>query len=69
MLPTSRFCFLDPCATTFFVDWDKTADDSVAVLTNLIGERSTQSQDFCVRWARHDVGSRDTPQADPSLVG
>ena len=65
---SARFCFLDPRATTFFVDWDKTADDSVAVLRaeagrnphdqdlmNLIGELSTQSDEFRVRWARHDV--------------
>ena len=50
----------------------KTADASVAVLraeagrnphdqdlTNLIGELSTQSEDFRVRWARHDVGTHD----------
>lgn len=74
---SARFCFLDPCATTFFVDWDKTADASVAVLraeagrnphdhdlTNLIGELSTQSEDFRVRWARHDVGSHDTASSD-----
>ncbi len=65
---SARFCFLDSRATTFFVDWDKTADDSVAILraeagrnphdpdlTNLIGELSTQSEEFRVRWARHDV--------------
>jgi transcriptional regulator with XRE-family HTH domain len=69
---TARFCFLDPRATTFFVDWDESADASVAVLraeagrnphdqdlTNLIGELSTQSDDFRVRWARHDVGTHD----------
>ena len=28
-------------------------------LTNLIGELSTQSEDFRVRWARHDVGTHD----------
>jgi transcriptional regulator with XRE-family HTH domain len=70
---SARFCFLDPRATTFFVDWEKTADASVAVLraeagrnphdqdlTNLIGELSTQSEDFRVRWARHDVGTHVT---------
>ena len=70
---SARFCFLDPRATTFFVDWDKTADDSVAVLrgeagrnphdqdlTNLIGELSTRSDEFRVRWARHDVRYHDT---------
>ena len=69
---TARFCFLDPRATTFFVDWDESADASVAVLraeagrnphdqelTTLIGELSTQSEDFRVRWARHDVGTHD----------
>jgi transcriptional regulator with XRE-family HTH domain len=70
---SARFCFLDPRATSFFVDWDKTADDAVAVLraeagrnphdeglTNLIGELSTQSEEFRVRWARHDVRYHDT---------
>jgi transcriptional regulator with XRE-family HTH domain len=69
---TARFCFLDPRATTFYVDWDESADASVAVLraeagrnphdqelTSLIGELSTQSEDFRVRWARHNVGTHD----------
>jgi MmyB-like transcription regulator ligand binding domain len=29
---TARFCFLDPRATLFYVDWDESADASVAVL-------------------------------------
>jgi MmyB-like transcription regulator ligand binding domain len=54
-------------------DWDKTADDAVAVLhgeagrnpydrdpTELIGELSTQSEAFRARWARHDVRYHDT---------
>lgn len=70
---TARFCFLDPRATIFFVDWEQSADASVATLraeagrnphdpelTNLIGELSTQSDAFRVRWARHDVGTHDT---------
>ena len=69
---TARFCFLDPRAATFYVDWDESADASVAVLRaeagrnsqdqqlmSLIGELSTQSDDFRVRWARHDVGTHD----------
>jgi transcriptional regulator with XRE-family HTH domain len=69
---TARFCFLDPRATTFYIDWDESADASVAVLraeagrnphdqelTNLIGELSTQSEEFRIRWARHDVGTHD----------
>jgi transcriptional regulator with XRE-family HTH domain len=70
---SARFCFPDTRATTFYVDWEKTADASVAILraeagrtphdqdlTNLIGELSTQSEDFRVRWARHDVGTHDS---------
>ena len=64
----ARFMFLDPTATDFWIDWDKGADDAVAflrseagrsphdrALTDLIGELSTRSTDFAVRWARHDV--------------
>jgi transcriptional regulator with XRE-family HTH domain len=67
------FTFLDPRATTFFVDWDQAADDSVAVLrgeagrhpydrnlSDLVGELSTQSEEFRTRWARHDVRYHDT---------
>jgi transcriptional regulator with XRE-family HTH domain len=70
---SARFTFLDPRATTFFVDWDQAADDSVAVLRGeagrnpydpdlsaLVGELSTQSEEFRSRWARHDVGYHDT---------
>jgi transcriptional regulator with XRE-family HTH domain len=69
---SARFCFLDSRATTFYSDWEESADASVAVLraeagrnpydpdlTNLIGELSTQSEGFRIRWARHDVGSHD----------
>jgi transcriptional regulator with XRE-family HTH domain len=70
---SARFTFLDPRATTFFVDWDHAADDSVAVLrgeagrnpydrdlSDLVGELSTQSEEFRTRWARHDVRYHDT---------
>ncbi len=70
---SARFAFLDPRAPTFFVDWQKVADDCVAVLhgeagrnpydrdlSDLIGELSTQSEDFRVRWARHNVRYHDT---------
>lgn len=65
---TARFCFLDPAAEEFFVNWDQAANDVVAfirseigrspndrVLTQLVGELSTRSQAFATRWARHDV--------------
>jgi transcriptional regulator with XRE-family HTH domain len=70
---SARFAFLDPRATTFFIDWDKTADDAVAVLrgeagrnphdrdlSDLVGELSTQSEEFRVRWAKHNVRYHDT---------
>lgn len=70
---SARFTFLDPRAITFFVDWDHAADDSVAVLrgeagrhpydrdlSDLVGELSTQSEEFRTRWARHDARYHDT---------
>ena len=70
---SARFTFLDPRAISFFVDWDHAADDCVAVLrgeagrnpydralTDLVGELSTQSEEFRIRWARHDVRYHDT---------
>jgi transcriptional regulator with XRE-family HTH domain len=70
---SARFAFLDPRATTFFVDWETVADDSVAILrseagrnpydrdlSDLVGELSTQSEEFRVRWAKHDVRYHDT---------
>jgi len=70
---SARFTFLDPHASAFFVDWDHAADDSVAVLrgeagrdphnralSDLVGELSTRSDEFRMRWARHDVRYHDT---------
>ena len=64
----ARFLFLDPHATKFFRDWDKIANDTVALLraeagrdpydrqlSDLIGELSTRSDEFRVRWAAHNV--------------
>ena len=64
----ARFCFLEPRAHDFWLDWERAADDSVAALrlqagrdpydkrlTNLVGELSTRSDAFRVRWAAHDV--------------
>lgn len=65
---SARFTFLNPKAREFFRDWERSADDIVAVLrstagknpydkdlSDLIGELSTRSGEFRVRWARHDV--------------
>jgi hypothetical protein len=59
---------LDLHATEFFCDWDKVANDTVALLraeagrdpydrhlSDLIGELSTRSEEFRVRWAAHHV--------------
>jgi transcriptional regulator with XRE-family HTH domain len=64
----ARFLFLDPHATEFFGDWDKVANDTVALLraeagrdpydrqlSDLIGELSTRSEEFRGRWAAHHV--------------
>ena len=64
----ARFIFLDTQATEFFRDWDKVASDTVAMLraeagrdpydrqlSDLIGELSTRSDEFRVRWAAHHV--------------
>jgi transcriptional regulator with XRE-family HTH domain len=65
---TARFFFLDPRAEQFWSEYDRTANDMVAMLraeagraphdralTDLIGELSTRSQDFRTRWAAHNV--------------
>ncbi|MFD1538579.1 helix-turn-helix transcriptional regulator [Nonomuraea guangzhouensis] len=64
----ARFIFLDARSHLFWGDWERAADDTVALLhgqagrdpydkdlTDLVGELSTQSEDFRTRWARHDV--------------
>ncbi len=65
---TGRFVFLSPRAREFFLDWDRIAADTVGILrqsagrdpydkrlSDLIGELSTRSDEFRVRWAAHDV--------------
>jgi transcriptional regulator with XRE-family HTH domain len=65
---TARFIFLNPRASGFFPDWEKIANDAVAILraeagrdpydkplSELIGELSTRSDEFRVRWAAHNV--------------
>jgi len=64
----ARFIFLSPRSSDFFPDWEKIANDAVAILraeagrdpydnllTHLIGELSTRSDEFRVRWAAHNV--------------
>jgi transcriptional regulator with XRE-family HTH domain len=67
------FTFLDPRADQFWPDWERAADDNVAMLRaaagrdpydkrlrELVGELSTRSEDFRRRWAAHDVRQHRT---------
>jgi transcriptional regulator with XRE-family HTH domain len=62
------FVFFSPAAKTFYRQWETVANDTVAVLraeagrdphdrdlSDLVGQLSTRSDDFRVRWAAHDV--------------
>jgi transcriptional regulator with XRE-family HTH domain len=70
---TARFVFLDKQSNEFFREWDRVANDTVALLraeagrnpydrglSDLIGELSTRSDDFRVRWAAHNVRIHST---------
>jgi transcriptional regulator with XRE-family HTH domain len=65
----ARFLFLDPAAREFYLDWERQAQDVVAMLrteaghsthdneglSNLIGELSTRNENFRTWWAAHNV--------------
>jgi transcriptional regulator with XRE-family HTH domain len=64
----ARFIFLDPRAREFYADWQRSAKDCVALLrleagrnpfdrelSDLVGELSTQSEEFRSHWATHNV--------------
>jgi transcriptional regulator with XRE-family HTH domain len=74
---SARYVFLDPGARDFYVDWPRAASDVVAVLrsaagqdpydrelSDLVGELSTQSEEFRTRWAAHNVRFHDTGTKD-----
>jgi transcriptional regulator with XRE-family HTH domain len=65
---SGRFTFLDPAARKFYPEWERLASELVASLRSqagrnprdrnlqdLIGELSTRSEEFRVRWAAHNV--------------
>jgi transcriptional regulator with XRE-family HTH domain len=65
---SARFVFLNPRSHQFFPDWERSANDIVAILrteagrhpydrglSDLVGELSTRSDDFRTRWAVHNV--------------
>jgi transcriptional regulator with XRE-family HTH domain len=64
----ARYVFLDDRSRSFHPNWDKAADETVAILhtaagrdpydralTDLVGELSTRSDEFRARWAAHNV--------------
>ena len=64
----ARFVFSNPRSLDFFADWDRAANDTVAILrseagrdpydrglSDLVGELSTRSEEFRIRWAAHNV--------------
>jgi transcriptional regulator with XRE-family HTH domain len=70
---TARFVFLDPRAETTFVEWDRVATETVAILrsaagrdphnrdiSDLVGELATQSEAFRTLWATHNVRFHNT---------
>ena len=69
----ARFTFLNPRAHDLYPDWERAANDGVALLraeagrdpydrdlTDLIGELSTRSEEFRTRWAAHNVRLHQT---------
>jgi transcriptional regulator with XRE-family HTH domain len=69
----ARFIFLNPRAHDFYRDWERAANDTVAILrseagrdpydrglSDLVGELSTQSETFRTRWAAHNVRIHET---------
>jgi transcriptional regulator with XRE-family HTH domain len=73
----ARFVFLSPRAPDFYGDWDRVANDTVAILrteagrdpydrdlSDLVGELSTRSEEFRTRWAAHNVRIHRTGAKD-----
>ncbi|MEV0977700.1 helix-turn-helix transcriptional regulator [Streptomyces sp. NPDC049915] len=69
----ARFNFLDPASRRFYPDWELFADMAVAILRteagrnphdkdlhDLVGELSTRSAEFRVRWGAHNVRHHGT---------
>ena len=77
----ARFIFLNPQAREFFGTWEGIASDAVAILraeagrnpydrrlSDLIGELSTRSDEFRIRWAAHNVKFHRTGSQDSSTT-
>jgi transcriptional regulator with XRE-family HTH domain len=76
-LNSARYVFLEPSARELYVDWHRAAGDVVAMLrfaagrdpydrdlSGLVGELSTQSEEFRTRWAAHNVRLHQTGVKD-----
>ena len=64
----ARFVFFNPRSRDFFAEWERVANDTVAILraeagrdpydsglSDLVGELATRSDEFRTRWAEHNV--------------
>jgi transcriptional regulator with XRE-family HTH domain len=69
----ARFVFLHPHAHEVYLDWEDAAEQTVAllraeagrdpydrILSDLVGELSTRSEEFRALWASHDVREHST---------
>jgi transcriptional regulator with XRE-family HTH domain len=81
---SARYVFLEPSARDFYADWNRAAADVAAILryaagrdpydralSDLVGELSTQSEEFRTHWAAHNVRLHETGVKDfhHSVVG
>ncbi len=70
---SARYLFLDPGAREMYPDWERIANETVAImrrtagadphdrrLSELVGELSIRSETFRTRWAAHDVRFHNT---------
>ena len=70
---SARYLFLDPTARELYPDWERIANETVAImrhtagadprdrrLSELVGELSIRSDEFRTRWASHDVRFHNT---------
>jgi hypothetical protein len=68
-----RYLFLDPTSPDLYPDWERIANESVAImrqnagadpreprLSELVGELSMRSEEFRTRWASHNVRFHNT---------
>lgn len=69
----ARYLFLDPRSASFYLDWEDSADELVALLrietgrapfdrelSDLVGELATRSEPFRALWGAHDVREHRT---------